>query len=1554
MIEKIKKAFPYLFKNGEVKVVSQLGKGGFGTAYQIAAGPNSEHFVLKETNSCKDAQGEFVYLARLGNSTAPGSGGLVKYYDASSLEIKPVILMEYCNFKDMNVFRLDCVKNGEFNALMTTLESNFSNLLRALNLIHSSGLVHRDIKLNNIFLTRRTRGTAGKDEKVEEMIVMKFGDFGIMESNMLSIQDYSTSEALPEIVRDDLCDFFKMFTNALYWDNPLLNVQDELEAFNPLLAKILRAVWAAGKNLNPQLSAAGALKLLEDESKGEGMGTYYERLTLVERELEAERQKEIKKQEDLRISREKRIIDLLLKNKNSMELLSGGKDSPAAAASLVCSYGGTSVYSVEANGKKFIVEETARPCTRGSSNSTGGCDILLSPLLVLESKDNSNSSITILDGSSGLRKLYGEPNAIAESVNILLDNSNFVRVLKSLKSSALDGKIDLDNFFVDGSNSLVILDRRFKDYNRSKSDREVLEYGPEKDSKEISYAAADIRALGIAVAKLLSCCGAYGFVLDYRGEINLAPLENMGPGEEIFVKKILKQHMVAKNPSLMLTIDGLVDAIDSELDSTALELEVLDEEIGKCDAEIARLEKEGTELPPEKMRSDLNSSLECERKFINGMNRVLSNYRSKNRVGIHNSTCNDGRLQRIEHYEKFTEKYGLEDKYNLKQYGSGETCESSEERSKILRTKAAELDKKLATESKYELCPYYSSIIDDIADQLGAASKEEMDRSSRENDLRDILKEKKEEVEKKRAQRETLVARIKFFVKLRSERFPGNTVAKNGNIGSLGYGKRVKLVINNFISLLEFSRSPDPDPKNLRLLDDTGATASYQPDQWLGVGNDYRAPELLDCSDSAGSSRTADIYSAGIIMAELLCARKLEPTFYGDESRLASLLLGSFSDRSKDHLCRGSSYEVFVKDILVPLSTKGSGGVTEVYQAIDEKIQALKSSEINKLKNLLAEAGAEIDKLNGEIETLSGEGRESWERIRLIVEDIRNEYGVKNSQGDSEKLPYTEECGVPKEFKISEELDAILDLLAASYGQIDEASKKKVKDLFNGEVLRIEAYRDIIRNLNSNRNELSTKRTRVSDLKRKIWGYKGALDLAQEIWKYKGEVEYLNCKTFDLYSDLREKFKVQEEREKKKEEEERRRKEEEEVKRIEEEKRREEEEKRREEEEKRKRKEEEERRKKEEEKRREEEERKRIEEEKRRIEEEKRREEEEEVKRIEEEKRREEEEKRKRKEEEEVKRIEEEKRRKEEERRKKEEEKRREEEEERRRKEEEEVKRIEEEKRKRKEEEERRKKEEEEVKRIEEEKRKRKEEEERRKKEEEERRKKEEEERRKKEEEEVKRIEEEKRRIEEKKRRIEEEKRRIEEEKRKRIEEEKRRKEEEKRKRKEKEEVKKLEEEVKKLEEEVKKLEEEAEKLEKNIESLEKRRKDYDEKTKRNKEETKKLIDKALKLKKTMEEDEEKRNKEREERKKKEKEIKRIEEEKRRKEEEERKRKEEEKRRTVEEARYAGPRGMVARVKHWALSLYRLTLRLFCLNCLSANGEVGRTLEPKEGREKKH
>ena len=161
-------------KNEELtyKKISELGQGAYGTAYLVQDKKYKQYYVMKtiplkklNEKERKDALKEASILQNLDHQN------IIKFHEVFLCKIPNSlnIITEYADGGDLNKkierkipFKEDLILDW------------FIQICLALNHVHSKRIIHRDIKAQNIFLTKNG--------------IVKLGDFGISKSLTCSFE----------------------------------------------------------------------------------------------------------------------------------------------------------------------------------------------------------------------------------------------------------------------------------------------------------------------------------------------------------------------------------------------------------------------------------------------------------------------------------------------------------------------------------------------------------------------------------------------------------------------------------------------------------------------------------------------------------------------------------------------------------------------------------------------------------------------------------------------------------------------------------------------------------------------------------------------------------------------------------------------------------------------------------------------------------------------------------------------------------------------------------------------------------------------------------------------------------------------------------------------------------------------------------------------------------------------------------------------------------------------------------------------------------------------
>jgi NIMA (never in mitosis gene a)-related kinase len=170
----------------------QIGEGSFGTAYLARSKRTGVHYVIKKINLSRmtekekyEAMREVEVLAKMQHPY------IVAYKESFEYDKNLYIVMDYCEGGDLYTKIREHAQNGQYFSEDIILNW-FVQICLALKHVHDHKILHRDIKSQNIFLTKGNN--------------IKLGDFGIAKILMNTVDLAKTCIGTPYYLSPEICE----------------------------------------------------------------------------------------------------------------------------------------------------------------------------------------------------------------------------------------------------------------------------------------------------------------------------------------------------------------------------------------------------------------------------------------------------------------------------------------------------------------------------------------------------------------------------------------------------------------------------------------------------------------------------------------------------------------------------------------------------------------------------------------------------------------------------------------------------------------------------------------------------------------------------------------------------------------------------------------------------------------------------------------------------------------------------------------------------------------------------------------------------------------------------------------------------------------------------------------------------------------------------------------------------------------------------------------------------------------------------------------------------
>lgn len=223
---------------GRFEKVVRIGRGTFGEAWLVTSKCSGRKYVIKEVRveemaeeDVEKTKTEATILARCKHSS------IIRYKEFFMLTDPKTmcLVMEYADGGDLSIRVKDAKKKGEFLPESSILHW-FVQIIFAVQYLHRNNILHRDLKTQNIFLTKTN--------------LVKVGDFGIARF-LRNKQDLATTAiGTPYYLSPEICQRRPYNYKSDMWavgcvlyEMCALRHPFDAENFEDLILKILRGSY---------------------------------------------------------------------------------------------------------------------------------------------------------------------------------------------------------------------------------------------------------------------------------------------------------------------------------------------------------------------------------------------------------------------------------------------------------------------------------------------------------------------------------------------------------------------------------------------------------------------------------------------------------------------------------------------------------------------------------------------------------------------------------------------------------------------------------------------------------------------------------------------------------------------------------------------------------------------------------------------------------------------------------------------------------------------------------------------------------------------------------------------------------------------------------------------------------------------------------------------------------------------------------------------------------------------------------------------------------------
>uniref|UniRef100_A0A671NTZ8 Wee1-like protein kinase n=1 Tax=Sinocyclocheilus anshuiensis TaxID=1608454 RepID=A0A671NTZ8_9TELE len=187
-----------------------IGVGEFGSVYRCVKRLDGCMYAIKRSRRpiAGSANEQLALKEVYAHAVLGHHPHVVRYYSAWAEDDHMIIQNEYCDGGSLHDAITEKGEQGEFLSI-PELRDLLLQVSMGLKYIHSSGLVHLDIKPSNIFICRRPSLSAGgegdsEDDESPSGVVYKIGDLGhVTSSSSPQVEEGDSRFLAYEVLRED-------------------------------------------------------------------------------------------------------------------------------------------------------------------------------------------------------------------------------------------------------------------------------------------------------------------------------------------------------------------------------------------------------------------------------------------------------------------------------------------------------------------------------------------------------------------------------------------------------------------------------------------------------------------------------------------------------------------------------------------------------------------------------------------------------------------------------------------------------------------------------------------------------------------------------------------------------------------------------------------------------------------------------------------------------------------------------------------------------------------------------------------------------------------------------------------------------------------------------------------------------------------------------------------------------------------------------------------------------------------------------------------------------